>query len=112
MSITIELDEDYLLDALMDIVEKWTDDEDTRELYRSMYQNYIDGGCFEGSSVDINQIVDNDYINLCSVKCSGDEKYSEIDKWYKENGCGDCSCDIDGISYIEAEHNGQYLIRY
>ena len=110
--INILVDEDQLLEYFVDRVKFWTDNSDTIELYRKMYENNINSTCYEDSIVDIQQIVDNDYINYCSILSAGEDRFDEVEKYYKENGCGDCSCDIDGISYIEAEHNGSYLIRW
>lgn len=110
--ITVKMDEDYLVDLLVERVCFWTDDEDIIDLYESMYQNYADGGCFDNMEINIMQIVDNDYINYCDVLCEGDDKYEEIKAIYKEQGLGDCSCEDVGYSYIEAEKDGIFLMRW
>ena len=65
--ITITIDEDTLLDLLMNRVEYWTSDETIMDLYRDYYMGMIDSGSFEGYTVDIMSIVDNDYINNLAV---------------------------------------------
>lgn len=110
--IRIEIDEDTLLHLLVDRVTQWTRDRKIIELYSKMYENYIYAGVFEDMEFDIHRIVDNDYVNDCAVKYEGDEYYKEILEFYTKNGYGDCSCEIVGISYIEAENNGLFLIRY
>lgn len=97
---TVKIDNDTLLEMLRERVESWTDDTSTIELFVKMYDSYIWGGCFEGA--DIMEIVDNDYINWCSVIEQGDEEFDELLKIYNEQGLGDCSCETNYASYIEA----------
>ena len=61
--ITVTIDEDTLLEMLLDRVEYWTSDESVINLYRDYYEGLINCGCFEGCTLDIMSIVDNDYIN-------------------------------------------------
>lgn len=111
--IKILVDENDLLDALVDRVSYWTDDEDIIKLYEAMYTSYIDGCVFENMEVNIMQIVDNDYINYCDVIGPDDDDYDEIKKLYDENGCSDISCEYNGgYNFIEAEYNGYFLLRY
>jgi hypothetical protein len=110
--ITVKMDEDYLVDLLMHRVEHWTDDDITFKLYEQMYEEYANSGAFDGMEINIWEIVDNDYINYCDVVSPGDEGYDEIDACYKENGLGDCSCEDCRGDFIEAEYDGNYLIRY
>lgn len=93
--ITVKIDEDVLLNALIDRVAIWTDgDEDTTKLFEVYYQRLIDGGCFEGAEVDVMSIVDNDYIN-----------------WTTYGTREDISADFDGIEEdrILAEYNDLIL---
>jgi len=109
----VKIDNDTALDMLMDRVSQWTEDEDVQELYRQMYENYIDGGVFDSGEFNVNAIVDNDYVNWCDVIGDDDAKYEEIKRIYDEQGLGDCSCESEsGISYIEAEYHGYFLIRW
>ena len=111
----IKVDESVALDMLTKRVEYWTEDKDVIKLFEKMYDNYIYGGCFEESEFDVQVIVDNDYVNYCAVICEGDESYKDIKKLYDEQGLGDISCEYDlnnGYSFIEAEHNGMFLVRY
>ena len=110
----VRIDNDTALDMLMKRVSHWTDDRDVRRLYEIMYEDYIDGGVFEGGEFDVMSIVDNDYINWCTVVSEDDEAYKDIKKLFDEQGCGDISCEYElnhGYSYIEAEYNDCFLVR-
>lgn len=110
----VNIDNDLALDMLMDRLKFWTDDPDIIKLYESMYENYIDGGVFDSGRFDVMEIVDNDYINWCSVICPGDSCYNDIKLLFDRDGLGDISCEDDhnsGYSFIEAEYNGYFLVR-
>ena len=109
--INIRIDEEELIEMLVDRVRFWTDDSDIIDLYEAMYENYAEGGCFDGAELNIMSIVDNDYVNWCTVLTEGDEHYAEIKAIYDEQGLGDCSCEDDWYSYIEAEKDGMFLVR-
>ena len=112
----VNIDDDTALNLLLDRLSHWTDDAITHELYRAMYENYIDGGVFENMEFDVMQIVDNDYINYCDVISPGDDEYTGIKLLYDLQGLGDISCEKYeyNISYnfIEAEYKGHFLVRY
>lgn len=112
----VNIDNDTALEMLLDRLEHWTDDHTTYRLYEAMYQSYIDGGCFDGGEFDVMMIVDNDYINWCTVieEDEEDEVYKNIKQLYELQGLGDISCEYDlnnGYSYIEAEYDGNFLVR-
>ena len=110
----VQIDNDTALELLMNRLSRWTDDEDVRRLYEQMYENYIDCGVFEGREFDVMSIVDNDYINWCTVVSEGDEAYEGIKKLFDKEGCTDISCEGEfnsGYSFIEAEYNGYFLVR-
>ena len=112
--ITVKIDEDELLDMLMSRVEYWTKDKTTLELFQNMYQEYIDGGLFEGTELDVGVIVDNDYINYCVVVDESTEEFKQIKEVYDEQGLGDCSCEECEGNFIEAVNSDEtaFLIRY
>lgn len=105
--ITIQIDEDDLLDMLMDRVAYWTNDVEVIDLYEEMYRSYVDGGVFEGAELNIMSIVDNDYVNYCTVLEANEvseEAWKQLVNLYNE-GTRDISCeDIEGVcgSFIEA----------
>lgn len=110
----VNIDNDTALEMLLDRLEFWTDDHTTYRLYEAMYENYIDGGCFDGGEFNVMAIVDNDYVNWCNVISEGDEAYNDIKKLYEREGLTDISCEDDlnhGYSYIEAEYEGNFLVR-
>lgn len=65
--ITVKIDEADLLDMLVDRVGYWTDDRDVLKLYEQYYENMVYNGYFEDAELDINSIVDNDYVNWLTV---------------------------------------------
>lgn len=110
--ITIKIDEEYLLELFVARVKYWTKDEDEIELFRKMYENYIDGGVFDGSEVDINHIVDYDHYDMF-VLCKGEDEYEKIKETYASQGPCDYSSESSeyGSVYIEAEYNNMFLLR-
>ena len=110
----VKIDNEQALDMLLDRLEHWTDDHTIYRLYEQMYENYIDGGCFEGCEFDVRAIVDNDYVNWCDVVSPGDESYDGIKELYDRDGLCDISCEKElngGYSFIEAEYDGCFLVR-
>lgn len=65
--INVKIDETTLLNLFMDRLEYWTTDSDVLELYEEYLQDLINGGCFEGTELDVSLIIDNLYINDTSV---------------------------------------------
>ena len=110
----VRIDNDTALEMLMERVEFWTDDNTVYRLFEQMYESYIEGGVFENGRFDIMEIVDNDYVNWCTVIEEGDEGYEDIKKLYdEEECCRDISCEYGnhGYSFIEAEYEGSFLVR-
>lgn len=111
----VKIDEDVALEMLVNRVKFWTDDKTTIALFESMYENYIDGGCFDNAEFDVMLIVDNDYINWCDIISEGDEAYEDIKALFDEQGLGDISCEYElnhRYSFIEAEYDGSFLVRW
>ena len=81
--VTVTINEDTLLEMLLDRLRFWTDDESVINLYRDYYEGLVYSGCFEGCTLDIMSIVDNDYINnLAPIRKEDFEQWgieSEID---------------------------------
>lgn len=111
--ITIQIDESDALDLLVERVEFWTEDRDVIDLYNQMYSNYLDCGVFEGGEFNVMSIVDNDYINNCTVIDDSDSNFEKIME-FALTGDHDISCEDLGYSYIEAfnEDKGLILVRY
>lgn len=114
--ITVKMNMYDVVDMLVNRLNYWTDDKETKDLYRQMYTGYAEGGCFDGMELDVNSIVDNDYINYCQIINKDNEEFDKLLKIYKEQGIGDCSCEHDFISFIEAVDNEEeptvFLVRY
>ncbi len=96
--INVQFDETDLLDLLMNRLKFWTTDTDVLELYRDYLESLIDGGCFEGQTLDIRVIIDNLYINDTAIMDK-----EELDK---------NNIDIDDYDKILAknEDNDLYLV--
>ena len=81
--VTVTINEDTLLEMLLDRLEFWTSDESVINLYKDYYEGLVYSGCFEGCTLDIMSIVDNDYINyLATISKEDFEQWnieSEID---------------------------------
>lgn len=111
----VKIDNDTLLEMFNDRVSFWTDGT-TAKLFEKMYENYIDEGCFDCAELNIMEIVDNDYVNWCRVVEEGEKEFNELLEVYKEQGIGDCSCEISWCGYIEAVDNEEdptaFLIRF
>lgn len=79
--VTVEIDEDVLLEILLDRLEYWTSDESVIDLYRDYYEELIYSGCFEGCTIDIMNIVDDDYVNnLETISKEDFEQYNIEDE--------------------------------
>ena len=110
----VKIDNERAIEMLLERLEYWTDDHTTYRLYEAMYEGYVYSGCFDGGDFDIMAIVDNDYINYCTVISEDDEAYEDIKKLYNAEGLGDISCEHDlnnGYSFIEAEYENSFLVR-
>ena len=107
--VTVKINDDDLLEMLVNRLDYWTDDSDIKDLYRKMYEHLIDGGCFEGAELNISLIVDNDYINYCTIIEDGDENYNKLIELYHNNEY-DVSCNDVDCSFIEAVSDDETLI--
>lgn len=61
--INVQIEETTLLNLFTDRLEYWTTDDDVLALYESYLEDLIYCGCFEGTELDIDLIIDNLYIN-------------------------------------------------
>ena len=82
--LNVKIDEMAALDLLMGRVRVWTDDQKTLELFQKMYESYIDGGCFDGCEFDPMVIVDNDWVNYCTVIDETDENWDKSKNFLKK----------------------------
>lgn len=77
--INVQIDETTLLNLFMDRMEYWTSDSDVLELYEEYLQVLIDNGCFEGTVLEVNIIIDNLYINDTSTMNRLELAHNNID---------------------------------
>lgn len=96
--ITVEIDEDTLLAMLLDRLEFWTSDESVINLYKDYYEGLVYGGCFEGCTLDIMSVVDNDYCNNLTTISKED-----FEQWGIES-------EMDGKIVAFNEEEDLYLI--
>ena len=102
---------DYdVIEFLVNRVEFWTKDKDIIELYKRMYLNLLEAGCFE-EEIDLYDLVDNDYVNYCKVIFENDEYYEEIKSAYLNNE--DDISETLPYSYIESASDDlkMFLVR-
>ena len=114
--INVLIDEEEFLYMLLERCDAWTVSHNNKDLFEKMYQNYIDGGCFDGAELNIMSIVDNDVVNYCSIVEKGEKDFKKLLKLYKK-GEYDVSCEDFKeyrISYIEAvsDDEDRILIRH
>lgn len=116
--INVKMDKETALNALLERVRYWTDDEEEVGLFEKMYDDYLWNGCFDGGEFDIMQIVDNDWINYTAIITQGDKDFEKLLKIYEEQGLGDVSDkDFDEykINFIESVNDEQeptmFLVR-
>lgn len=102
----VDIENEILLKLLIERVKSWTDDQDVIDLYESMYDNYLENEMFS-ENFNVNEIVDNDYVNWCSVISEGDEDFEKVQELAK-NYEYDISCQTC-YSFIEA-HNEDYSL--
>ena len=102
--INCKIDESTAFNMLSERIKVWTNDRTAIRLFEDMYERYCDDGCFDGCEFDPRVIVDNDWVNYCRIieQDAKDPEYKALRKIYKEQGLGDCSCECDFCSYIEA----------
>lgn len=65
--VTVKIDKCDLLDMLMDRLAFWTTDDVKTKLFERYYWDMIEGGCFDETELDVQSIVDNDYVNYLDV---------------------------------------------
>lgn len=114
--VMINISEDKLLTLLMNRFCEFTGlESDTEEykLFNKMYKRAIDDGIFESiEDFRVETIVDNDWVNYCTVIRKDDDDYKEVKELYKKNGCCDISCETS-YGFIEAanEKGDVFLVR-
>lgn len=96
---TITIDNEVLITMLENRIDFWTNDPIVQELYSEMYENYVDAGCFDGfKEFDPMVIVDNDYVNYCSViELENGEEAPSVGEEYDS--------DDYGLVTVEARYN-------
>ena len=97
--VTVTIDEDTLLEMLLDRLEFWISDEDIINLYRDYYEGLVYSGCFEGCTLDVMSVVDNDYINNLAAISKED-----FEQW-------DIESEVDDKIVAFNEEKDLYLIR-
>lgn len=111
--VNVRISEEDLLDLLCSRVEYWTKDKEEQDLFRQMYDNMVYGGVFEGCDFNVACIVDNDYVNNCSIIGVGDEDYDLVVDTIKK-GEREIVDSGMGYSYVESysEDMSKVLVRW
>lgn len=108
--INVKIRKDEAIELLCNRVTYWSNNEEVVDLFKQMYERYLDDEVFDNLDIDV--IVDNDFINDCSIIEKGDEDFEKIQELAKQ-GYYDISCETCH-SFIEA-YNEDYsliLVRY
>lgn len=100
--ITVQMEERDILDLFIQRINYWTDNPVIAKLYADMYERFLEDGCFNNTHLDIQEIVDNDYVNNCSIIYSNDPDFDKYFKIYEERGACDISDEGLHHSYIES----------
>ncbi len=103
--ITVQMEESDVLDLFIQRINYWTTDPVVANLYTDMYERLLEDGCFNHTQLDIQRIVDNDYVNNCSIIYSDDPDFDKYFKIYEERGACDISDEDLSYSYIESVDN-------
>ena len=74
--IALELEEDDVMELLEKRLRFWTSNEKYINLFMKYYEELIFSGCFEGKTLDVKVLVDNDYIDNYSIDSLTDYKKS------------------------------------
>lgn len=112
-SVNLSIDEDDLKELLCDRVDFWVGqslNDKEAELFYQMYEDYVDGGVFEGyKDFNVAFIVDNDVVNYCKIIKKGDDFFDEVARAYEEGE----SLEV-GDYYIEQVNDDgtMFLVRY
>ena len=80
--ITVKISEDDVYELLINRLKTWTDDEDIIELFEQYYDSMVYGGCYDGCTLDVMAIVDNDYVNNTFIRTR--EKFEKAREEYIE----------------------------
>lgn len=98
-------------------INQFAKDKMIANLFWQMYEKFLNDDINIFEDTELNDIVDNDYINYCRViyKDGEEEEYNDLLKLYEE-GNRDISCEENnhGFSFIEAidTYNGLILARW
>ena len=108
--INVKIKKDYVIDLLTNRLSVWTNDKEVIDLFKKMYERCLDEEVFD--NLDIDLIIDNDFINDCGIIEKGDEDFKKVQELAKQ-GYYNISCETC-YSFIEA-YNEDYsliLVRY
>lgn len=105
--INVKVKKDDVIDLWVNRVTSWFNNE-VVELFRQMYERYVDEGVFD--ELNVNLIVDNDYVNNCKVIEKGDEEFEKVQELAKQ-GYVDISCETDCYGFIESYNHIMKIIQ-
>ena len=105
-TITVQMDTDDLCQVLQDRVRYWTDDREVLELFDEYYEYATFNGYFDGATVDVMSIVDNDYVNNFSVltRSEFEEAREKHIKEQMEEGGFDEECSEEELQQAREEY--------
>lgn len=100
--ITVQMEESDVLELFIQRIKYWTTDPVVANLYADRYERLLEDGYFDNAQLDIQSIVDNDYVNNCLILYPNDLDFDKYCKIYEERGACDISDEDLSYSYIES----------
>ena len=104
-------DNDYMT-LLMGRLEFWKPSETEKILFEKYYTNMVENDIIANLDYTVNEIVDNDYVNYCTVIEEGwSRDFKEVKRIFEQEGIG---AEFDGrtIEAVDNEKNPKaFLIR-
>lgn len=82
----------------------WQPSKEVINLFGLMYERLISAGIYMYNTLDVNTIVDNDYINNCIVVDEKEEFFGQLKEYFLKYNYCDCSIEFSkyGLGFIEA----------
>ena len=68
--INVKVEKNDVIDLLVNRITFWSNNEKVVDLFRQMYENYVEEGVFD--ELNVNLIVDNDYVK-CGMRICCEE---------------------------------------
>lgn len=75
---TVTINEETFLNLIRKRLEFWTDEKSFIDIYMKMYKQDVNDGMFNNVNININEMVDNDWVNEYSIYEPSNSEYNEL----------------------------------